>query len=330
MRPAMRRIVALLSFGLALAISSIVISTSSAGRPPVSVPGHPGVSLPGRPSPGRSQASLAPPPGPGAGTLHRPGLPGTRPVTARRHLPTAALWTRHHRVASGPRGMLPQNPRALWVLSIGTLRRRRDESGRDHPTRRRIHAEILAHPGVSVTELRRRFGIGRSTLTYHLRQLEMGCLVWSSRVSGQVRYARVGCGYALPTVAPAKGEREVLAFLASHPDTSAAEVATGLEISTYAAYNRLFRLRCKGRIEGTRNEGRTMYRLRGTGTFSRAAHKAFDPGADIEGTGGDGRSMHPATMQDSVFSAVPGRHDVPIAMGDAHVFGRSPGNGERE
>lgn len=76
------------------------------------------------------------------------------------------------------------------LLSIPVLlySRLADHDPLDNYRRGQIHGFVLAHPGVSFSELRRRLGIPNGTLVYHLHVLEKENVIRSKRAGNLVLY----------------------------------------------------------------------------------------------------------------------------------------------
>ena len=91
------------------------------------------------------------------------------------------------------------------------------------PTRERIHAHVVAHPGVHYRELQRALALDNGVLAHHLAILVRERLVAQKREGRVVRFHAPGAGPLPPLDS---GER-VLAFVRANPGATGGDVARG-------------------------------------------------------------------------------------------------------
>ncbi len=126
-------------------------------------------------------------------------------------------------------------------------------------TRRRLHAFVEAHSGVSYSELRRAFGVANGVLSYHLRILEELGWIRSIRSGSRRRYFSGMHGLPpvstlLPTV-----QGSLLETLQRTPGLSQAELARRLRLARQAVSYNMRRLVRLGFVRRTSPALRSAY-----------------------------------------------------------------------
>ncbi|MCA1812296.1 MAG: MarR family transcriptional regulator, partial [Halobacteriales archaeon] len=126
----------------------------------------------------------------------------------------------------------------------------------EHPKRNRLHAEVQAHPGATITTLQELTGYPRTVVRKHLKALERVGLVVSNAHAGQRHYFENHGRYSdswRSMAAARDGElRPLLDWLRNHPDSAQADVvqqAHSWGLSRSAVQRRLDRLVAWGLVE---------------------------------------------------------------------------------
>lgn len=151
--------------------------------------------------------------------------------------------------------------RALAVGAVALYSRLTRSELLDNGHRDAVYRLVQESPGIALTEIAKRTGLGWGTTVYHLDRLERAQMVASERVGphrcyfpmGTVpRAARKGIG-----ALKADTTRSVATFLVTRPGATQTELCEGLGLSASAASKQVTKLECAGLVRRER-EGKTV------------------------------------------------------------------------
>ena len=124
-----------------------------------------------------------------------------------------------------------------------------DTKTMSHPTRRRIFNYILENPGRHFGEIKRKLGLSRRKLSYHLKKmLEEGIIISQSKSVFKYYYPK-GAKVEPKPLTPM--QENVVEILREGPTTTR-EVANMTGKSRQSAVIHLMKLRDKGFVDGRR------------------------------------------------------------------------------
>lgn len=170
----------------------------------------------------------------------------------------------------------------LWgqtkhLVGFALFSRIRKPGALDHPTRAEIHQALEQEPGLSIEELGDRTGVPRSTLSHHLRKLVDVGLVDRIQVNGRAcHFVRRGIGRRerrARAVLKSERLREIVGYVASHPDADGRDVARALRLDEGTVSYHLNRLDRWGLVNRSSDGRRKVVRL------SDAMRRALDASA---------------------------------------------------
>ena len=122
----------------------------------------------------------------------------------------------------------------------------------EHPQRQRMVQLVEAQPGIHVSELGRRLGLGRNQLDHHLRKLQASGVVKLIPSGGYTCvFLAASADHAVMAAAgavKAEGARRVLELALAHPGISVREVARQAGLSPGTVAHHLRRLREAGLV----------------------------------------------------------------------------------
>lgn len=126
----------------------------------------------------------------------------------------------------------------------------------DNKRREEVHALVRDHPGITLTQIAQRTGLGWGTVVYHLDRLERAAYIVTERASGRRCYFPIG---AIPRESRAslgalqqETTRDVAAFVASRPGATQSDLCEGLGLSASAASKQVSKLESVGLVRRER------------------------------------------------------------------------------
>ncbi len=99
-------------------------------------------------------------------------------------------------------------------------------------SRCRIHNTILSHPGLHLREISRMLEISKTTINYHLRQLEKQGLIYHKTYGKYYRYYSLEIGSKEAMILSflrKKTSRDIILFFLAHPYASQADISKSLD-----------------------------------------------------------------------------------------------------
>lgn len=151
--------------------------------------------------------------------------------------------------------------RALAVGGVALYSRLAKSDLLDNEHRDKVYRLVQESPGIGLTEITQRAGLGWGTTVYHLDRLERAQMVTSERVGAHRCYFPMG---AVPRAArkgigalKADTTRSVAAFLATRPGASQTDLCEGLGLSASAASKQVTKLESAGLVRRER-DGKTV------------------------------------------------------------------------
>lgn len=126
----------------------------------------------------------------------------------------------------------------------------------DHERRDGVFQLVRAQPGISLTDVASRTGLGWGTTVYHLDRLERAGFVTSERDGGRRRYFPVGTvpKEARPSLGALQQEttRSVASFVVERPGATQTELAEALGLTASAASKQVSKLESVGLVRRER------------------------------------------------------------------------------
>lgn len=126
----------------------------------------------------------------------------------------------------------------------------------DHERRDGVFQLVRAEPGISLTDVASRTGLGWGTVVYHLDRLERAGFVMSERNGGRRCYFPVGTvpKDARPSLGALQQEttRSVASFVAERPGATQTELAEALGLTASAASKQVSKLESVGLVRRER------------------------------------------------------------------------------
>ncbi|HET6403530.1 MAG TPA: MarR family transcriptional regulator [Candidatus Thermoplasmatota archaeon] len=126
----------------------------------------------------------------------------------------------------------------------------------DHERRDEVFKLVRAEPGISLTDVAQRCGLGWGTTVYHLDRLERAGFVASERSGGRRLYFPVGAVAkdARPSLGALQQEttRSVASFVAQRPGATQSELAEALGLTASAASKQVSKLESVGLVRRER------------------------------------------------------------------------------
>lgn len=146
---------------------------------------------------------------------------------------------------------LPKNWRVgSFLFTVFLARTRQPDSGEHvlgHPTRRAMYEDILARPGVTLGDLRKRVHLGWGNAYHHLRKLERAGLVRSERLGRRLVVSPSGREYDRQRAVAVAYLKGAAAFaicldIMEHAGTSVVAIAERQRLSVRSVYYHVERL----------------------------------------------------------------------------------------
>jgi len=126
----------------------------------------------------------------------------------------------------------------------------------DHERRDGVHKLVQDEPGISLSDVAQRTGLGWGTTVYHLERLEKGGYVTSEKTGAKRCYFPVGAvsrDARIPLAALREEHlRVVAAFVCARPGATQGEMAQALGLSASAASKQVTRLETAGLVRRAR------------------------------------------------------------------------------
>lgn len=121
----------------------------------------------------------------------------------------------------------------------------------DQPMRERVHAHVVAHPGIRYRELQRALDLQNGSLAHHLQVLVREGLLREVPEGRAVRFYGAGA----PASEPVDTGSRVLAFVRANPGATGADVARALDLKASLTGYHLQRLEDEGKLRRERDRG---------------------------------------------------------------------------
>ncbi len=127
------------------------------------------------------------------------------------------------------------------------------------PIRRRILAEIQAHPGIHYHDISRALDLANGELSEQLRRLEVAGLIWSRSWLGRKHYFESTFRGDARAFIVSSRDRMTVGYLRDRPGSSATQIAAAMLCSRPTVSVHLARLRSLGLVESRRHGRRLLW-----------------------------------------------------------------------
>lgn len=205
--------------------------------------------------------------------------------------------------------------RGLAVGAVALYSRLTKSDLLDNEHRDKVYKLVQEQPGIGLSEVAQRTGLGWGTTVYHLDRLERAQMLASERMGGHRRYFPMG---TVPRASrkgigtlKADTTRSVAAFLAQRPGASQTELCEGLGLSASAASKQVTKLEDAGLVRRER-DGKTV-RLWPEPTLAPLLGDAPAPGAPAVGTAQAPAAHAPAAQATAAAQAPAAGLVAPLA-----------------
>lgn len=146
---------------------------------------------------------------------------------------------------------------AIALVAFGLYSRLARSELLDHARRDEVYKLVQASPGISLTDVAQRCGLGWGTAVYHLDRMERAGFVASQRIGARRCYFPVG---AMPKDERAKlgtlqqeTTRTIAQFVSERPGATQTELAQALGLTASAASKQVSKLESAGLVRRERD-----------------------------------------------------------------------------